>query len=94
MYETEWLEVGKDVEEILKIYKNELRHQLYCYILILRKYPHKTLFQHTVPPPHVPTELNNIFMLLAGFFSIRDCKMRYRRLNEVDCMILQNSTEK
>ena len=46
------------------------------------------------PPPQVPTELNNIFTLLAGFFSVRDCKMRYGRLNEVDCVILQNSTEK
>ena len=62
--------------------------------LFLENVPVKPYFNTQCPPPHVPTELNNIFMLLAGFFSIRDCKMRYRRLNEVDCMILQNSTEK
>ena len=45
-------------------------------------------------PPQVPTVLNNIFMLLLGFFLYRDCKIRYGRLNEVDCVILQNSTEK
>ena len=43
--------VGKDITEILKSYKNELRLQFYCYILIPRKCPRKTLFQHTVPLP-------------------------------------------
>ena len=27
-----------------------LRHYFHCYISIPRKCPHKTLFQHTVPP--------------------------------------------
>ena len=35
----------------MKSYESELRHLFQCYILIPRKWPHKTLFQHTVPPP-------------------------------------------
>ena len=48
--ETDWNEVGKDVKDKLKFYKNELRLWFHCYILIPRKCPRKTLFQHTVPP--------------------------------------------
>ena len=45
-----WLGVDKDIKEVLKFYKNELRLWFHCTILIPRKCPPKTLFQHTVPP--------------------------------------------
>ena len=45
---TDWLGVGKDIEEILKFWKNELRLKFHCYILIPRKCQHKTQFQHIV----------------------------------------------
>ena len=47
----DWLGVGKDIKKILKFYKDEFRLQFHCCILIPRKCPRKTLFQHTVPPP-------------------------------------------
>ena len=47
--ETDWLGVGKDVKEILRFYKNELRVWFHCYISIPRKCLRKTLFQHTMP---------------------------------------------
>ena len=47
--ETDWLGVNKDIKEILKFYKNELRLSFQYYILTLKKCLRKTLFQHTVP---------------------------------------------
>ena len=40
---------------MLKFYENELRLKFHCYILIPRKCPRKTLFQHTVPPRPLPS---------------------------------------
>ena len=45
-----WLGVDKVLQKLTKSYKNELRHLFQCIILIPRKCPHKTPFQHTVPP--------------------------------------------
>ena len=46
-----WLGVDKVLQKLTKSYKNELRHLFQCCILIPRKCPHKTPFQHTVPLP-------------------------------------------
>ena len=48
--ETDGLGFGKDIRKILKFYKNELRLQFHCYILIPRKFLRKTLSEHTLPP--------------------------------------------
>ena len=45
--EKDWLWVGKDIKKILKFLKKELRLLFHSYILIHRKCPLKTLFQHT-----------------------------------------------
>ena len=48
-----WLGVDKVLQKWTKSCKIELRHLYQCCILIPRKCPHKTPFQHTVPvdPP-------------------------------------------
>ena len=43
-----WLGVDKVLQKLPKSYKSEVRHLFHCYILIPRKCPRKTLFQHTV----------------------------------------------
>ena len=48
------LGVNKVLQKLTKSYKSELRHLLQCCILIPRKCPSKTPFQHTVPPPSCP----------------------------------------
>ena len=45
-----WLGVNKVLQKLTKSYKSELRHLFQCCILIPRKCPRKTPFQHTVPP--------------------------------------------
>ena len=45
-----WLGVDKVLQKLTKSYKSELRHLFQCCILIPRKCPRKTPFQHTVPP--------------------------------------------
>ena len=44
------LGVDKVLQKLTKSYKSELRHLFQCRILIPMKCPHKTPFQHTVPP--------------------------------------------
>ena len=56
--ETDWLGVSKDIKEIQKFYKNELRLKFHCYILIPRKCLRKTLFQHTVGGGQLPPKLS------------------------------------
>ena len=46
-----WFGVDKVLQKLTKSYKSELRHLFQCSILIPRKCPRKTPFQHTVPPP-------------------------------------------
>ena len=46
-----WLGVDKVLQKLTKSYKSEVRHLFQCCILIPRKCPLKTPFQHTVPPP-------------------------------------------
>ena len=46
--------MDKVLKKLTKSYKRELRHLFQCIILIPRKCPHKTPFQHTVPPPGPP----------------------------------------
>ena len=43
-----WLRDDKVLQKLTKSYKNELRHLFQCCILIPRKCPRKTPFQHTV----------------------------------------------
>ena len=45
-----WLRVDKVLQKLTKSYKSELRDLFQCSILIPRKCPRKTPFQHTVPP--------------------------------------------
>ena len=45
-----WLRVNKILQKQTKSYKNVLRYLFQCCILIPRKCPRKTTFQHTVPP--------------------------------------------
>ena len=49
---------NKVLQKLTKSYKSELRNLFQCCILIPMKCPRKTPFQHTVPPPSVPTDLN------------------------------------
>ena len=42
--ETDWLGVGKDIKQILKFYKNELRFWFHWHSLIPRKCPRKPYF--------------------------------------------------
>jgi hypothetical protein len=46
-----WLGVNSVLQKLTKSYKSELRHLFQCCILIPRKCPRKTPFQHTVPLP-------------------------------------------
>ena len=46
-----WLGVDKVLQKLTKSYKSELRHLFQCCILIPRKCPRKTPFQHTVTLP-------------------------------------------
>ena len=43
-----WLRVDKVLQKLTKLYENELRHFFQCCVLIPRKCPCKTSFQHTV----------------------------------------------
>jgi hypothetical protein len=45
------LRVDKVLQKLTKSHKSELRHLFWCCILIPRKCPRKTPFQHTVTPP-------------------------------------------
>ena len=45
-----WLGVDKVLKKLTKFYKSELKNLFQCCILIPRKCPRKTPFQHTVPP--------------------------------------------
>ena len=45
------LGVDKVLQKLIKSDNSELRHLFQCCILVPRKCPRKTLFQHTVPPP-------------------------------------------
>ena len=57
-----WLSVDKVLQKLTKSYKSELRHLFQCCILIPRKCPRKTPFQHTVPlTPYMC--LRNIWMV-------------------------------
>ena len=60
-----WLGVNKVLQKVTKSYKNELRLLFQCCILIPRKCPRKTPFQHTVPPPDKC--LRKIWMVLQPF---------------------------
>ena len=44
-----WLRVNKVLQKLTKSFNNELKHLFQCCILIPRKCPPKTPFQHTVP---------------------------------------------
>ena len=48
--ESLWLMVNKVLQKLTICYKRELKHLFQCCILISRKWPCKTPFQHTVPP--------------------------------------------
>ena len=50
-WESLWLGVHKVLQKLTKSYKSELRDLVQCSILIPRKCPRKTPFQHTVPLP-------------------------------------------
>ena len=45
-----WLRVDKVLQKLTKSYESEFRHLFQCCILIPRKCPCKTQFQHKVPP--------------------------------------------
>ena len=54
-----WFRVDKVRQKVTKSYKSELRHLFHHYILISRKCPFKTLFQHKVPSSLSPNSRPN-----------------------------------
>ena len=62
-----WLGVDKVLQKLTKSYKSELRHLFQCCILIPRKCPRKTPFQHTVGGGKgLKMCLRNIWMVPIG----------------------------
>ena len=93
-----WLGVDKVLQKLTKSYKGELWHLLQCCILIPRKCPHKTTFQHAVregapaifenftylwgAPPAAVTAVASATML--AFNAFKDCFLDVADEPEVD----------
>ena len=60
-----WLGIDKVLQKLTKSYEIELRHLFQCCILIARKCPCKTPFQHTVP------RLRQAWKVLIGKLTVK-----------------------
>ena len=83
-----WLGVDKELQKLTKSYKNELKHLFQYCILISRKCPHKTPFQHTVP--HPPPRFSDLPTSLVSLDEMHFCTIRPLKVDFTFFTIFEN----